>query len=311
MEFVKFSGLLKDILENYSSIDLTDFLQHRLNIEKYKAQLLAERIERKFDLKISHMIEEKNKELKTKDNVGERDVTPSKINIYALDSLSGREFEFFLKWLFKEMGFDVKLTKITADSGVDLVVAKQDEKTAVQAKRYRRDVKVSNGVVLKTHGGRDVYHCSRSIVITTSYFTKQAMEDARKLNIELWDRDMLSANIDSINEKMKGARQKAQFPKYKGSLLKSLLDLGEMGVFTIERKENDKYDIHRPGIKPPLLSFQARGPYVTRCVFRIRGNEPVGEYEGRVLIKSDRHYIHGPSGERAYEGIVAYLSDFL
>jgi HJR/Mrr/RecB family endonuclease len=311
MEFVKFDGLLKDILENYPSVDLVRFLQQRFSIPEYKAKLLAERIEGKFNLKMNYAVKEKSQELRTGDDAKEQDDNPAQINVYALDSLSGREFECFLKWLFEEMGFDVKLTKITADSGVDLVVAKEDQKIAVQAKRYRRNMKVSNSVVLKTHGGKDVYRCAKSIVVTTSYFTKQAIEDADKLNIELWDRDTLSAKIDRVNEEIRDSGQKAQFPKYKGSLLKSLLSLEKMGVFTIERKENGKHDIHRHGIKPPLLSFQARGPDVTRCVFRIKGKEPVGEYEGAVLIKSERQFIYGPGSERAYEKIIAYLSDFL
>jgi len=310
MEYVKFSGLLKEILDDYSSIDLIKFLEQRLKIPMYKAKELADRIEHNFNLKTAHKIREKYKEFSVSEETRKKD-DAIKFNIYSLDSLSGKEFEYFLKWLFEEMEYIVELTMITADSGVDLIATKNKERVAVQAKRYGRNTKVSNAVILKTHGGRDVYACDKSMVITTSFFTRHAIEDAEKLNIELWDRDTLSAKIDEINEKIFDFRQKAQFPAYQNSLLKSLLNLEQTGIFVVERKKNGRYDIHRHGIRYPILSFQARLNTVTRCVFRIVNNKPVGEYEGPALIRSDRHYRYGPDGEQAYRQITNYLSQFL
>ena len=311
MDHVKFSGLLKEVVDNYSSIDLVKFLEQRLNIPEYKAKELAERMECNFNLKTISEIRKKRLEFSVLKEI-EAKGSEIKFNIYALDSLSGKEFEYFLKWLFEEMEYNVELTKDTADSGVDLIVIKNKEKVAVQAKRYSRNMKVSNAVILKTHGGRDVYSCKKSIVITTSFFTRHAIEDAKKLSIELWDRDTLSAKIDEINEKIKTSQQKTQFPPYQNSLLKSLLNLEQTGIFIVERKQNGKYDVHRHGIRHPILSFQVRGlSTVTRCVFRIENNKPVGEYEGHTLIRSDRHYRYGPDGEQAYKQIINYLSQFL
>ena len=217
-----------------------------------------------------------------------------------------------MKWLFEEMGYSVDMTKITADSGVDLIVNKDNEKIAVQAKRYKKTTRISNNVILKTHGGKDLYSCNKSMVIATSYYTEQAIKDARKLHIELWDRNVLSAKIDEINEKVKKLNEKIHFPKYNGSLLKSLLNLEKMRIFVVEKKSNGKYDIHRHGIRYPVLSFQTRGlNTVTRCVFRIKKNQPVGEYEGDVLIRSDRHFRYGPIGEPAYKRVIEYLRQFL
>jgi hypothetical protein len=210
------------------------------------------------------------------------------------------------------MGFSVQLTKLVADSGVDLVLSKDNKKIAVQAKRYKRNIKVSNSTVLKTHGGRDIYGCDESLIVTTSYFTTQAIEDAKKLGIILWDRDDLSAKIDSINEKINSIRAKPVFPAFHLSLYKSLLSLHQFGgVFFIESKENGKYHIHRHGIRYPLVSFQARGlNKVTKCVLRMRGNKPVRENEGAVLIYSDSHYTYG-SEEVAYTKVIECLNQFL
>lgn len=312
MEHVKFHGLLREILDCYNDTDLVQFLEKRLNLQEYKARALAERIQSNFNLKTIYELREKSQELSSRESEEKEGAGLAGINIYALDNLSGREFEYFLKWLFGEMGYSVEMTKITADSGVDLIVNKNNEKIAVQAKRYNRTMKISNNVILKTHGGKDVYGCSKSMIVTTSYFTQQAIKDAKKLNMELWDRDFLSAKIDGINEKVKKLGESFQFPMYKGSLFKSLIDLGNTGIFIVERKEGGKYDIHRHGIRYPILSFQVRGlSTVSRCVFRIENNKPVGEYEGYALIRSDRHFRYGPDGEQAYTRIKEYMRQFL
>jgi HJR/Mrr/RecB family endonuclease len=312
MEQVKFNGLLDEILDDYESIDLVKFLEQRLRIPEYKAKVLAERIEGNFNFKMLHELRKIEISLKPSGDKPKEENEPSRVNIYALDDLSGREFEYFLKWLFEELGYSVELTKLTADSGVDLVAVKDKEKIAIQAKRYKRTMKISNNVILKTHGGKDIYGCAKSMVVATSYFTDQAIKDAKKLNIELWDRDTLSAKIDRINEKIKDSQEKVHFPKYKGSLIDSLLNLETMGIFVVERKDNSKYDIHRHGIRYPVLSFQTRGlNAVTRCVFRIKNNKPVGEYEGYALIHSDRHYVYGPREEQAYQKVIQYLQQFL
>lgn len=310
LDYVKFNGLLEEILEKYPGISLTTFLQHKLQIPEYKAEELAARIEKEFKPEAtSKMKQIKEKRLDAKEQVSVE--CPSKVNIYSIDSLSGKEFEHFLKWMFEELGYQVQPGKYVADSGVDLVASKDKERIAIQAKRYQRSMKVSNSVILKTHGGMDVYGCERSIVITTSYFTQQAISDARKLNIELWDRDTLAAKIDDINNRTVSLETKPFFPIYKGSLLRSLISLEETGEFIVERKENGKFDLHLPGVKYPLISFQARLNDVTKCVYRIKNNEPVGESEGFPLITSDRNEKYGPDGEQAYELIIKYLGRFL
>jgi HJR/Mrr/RecB family endonuclease len=310
MNSVKFNGVLKEVVDHYNEQDLATFLKGRLKIPDYKAQLLAERLNNTFDF--AGMVELANRKNSISSIPRIEEKKANKFNIYALDEISGREFELFLKWLFEEIGFKVELTKIVADSGVDLVLSKDDEKIAVQAKRYRREIKVSNNTILKTHGGRDIYGCSKSIVVTTSYFTPQAVNDAKKLNVELWDRDSLSAKIDSINSATKTLQEKPRFPEYNNSLFKSLLALNEMGIFYVETKENGKYDIHRHGLRFPLVSFQVQAlNRVTRCVLRIKDNKPIGECDSELIIWSKRGYVYGLQGASAYKKIVRYLSDFL
>ena len=210
------------------------------------------------------------------------------------------------------MGYKVELTKIIADSGVDLVVSDEHEKIAVQAKRYSRETKVSNQTILKTHGGRDIYGCQRSIVITTSYFTPKAIQDAEKLKIEIWNRDYLAATIEKINEKTKSLNEKPHFPAYHESLLKSIHALEKMEIFYFEEKENGKSNLYRHGIHHPLLTFYEKSlNNVSKCVFRIKDKKPVGEKEGNVIIFTVRGYTYGTDGKEAYQKIINYLSEFV
>ena len=113
-------------------------------------------------------------------------------------------------------------------------------------------------------------------------------------------------------EKIADAEEQSCFPQYKGSLFQSLLRLEETKDFIIEPRADGKYDLHLPGVKFPLLTFQAHSSEIIRCVFRIKNNEPVGEFDGAALIRSERNNDRfGPDGIDAYALIVQYLEQFV
>jgi len=311
MKYVKFAGLLKEIREQYNpNFNLHEFLKTKLNIDDKKAELMYNRINDLFDFETDFLLK---KEKPVENNIDTKDKNEGKFNIYSLDSISGKEFEDFLKWLFGELGYHVELTQVTADSGVDLVLIKDKIKTAVQAKRYNRNTKISNAVVLKTQGGMGVYKCHKSMIVTTSFFTRQAISDAKALDLELWDRDYLSSVIDKINNHADQVSHKVEFPSYESSLYRSLINLEKMDIFSLKNKNNGKYDIYRHGIRYPILSFRSNANQVNHLSFRIKKNEPIPEYgpSSWALITSDRGSIYGPGSSSAYSQIVQYLSEFI
>jgi hypothetical protein len=83
------------------------------------------------------------------------------------------------------------------------------------------------------------------------------------------------------------------FPKYKGTLLDSLLSLGETKTFQVETKADGKYEVNLPGVKYPLLTFQVQNGAVNRCVQRIKYNEPVNEADGEVIAVADEEHAYG------------------
>jgi restriction system protein len=116
--------------------------------------------------------------------------------IAEIDLMTGRQFEEYLEALFNKLGYQVELTRYVGDYGVDLVVRKESEKTAVQAKRYKRQVGVQAiGEVLRAKGN---YGCSRAMLVTNSHFTRQAQEEARTHGIVLWDREELVRKLLSV-----------------------------------------------------------------------------------------------------------------
>lgn len=113
-----------------------------------------------------------------------------------VDAMSGEEFEEFLKVHFEKMGYKVQLTPGTNDYGIDLICKKRyftdnelENGFVVQAKRYKGKVGVA--AVQQVIAGAKYYDCKYGLVITNSYFTKNAWELARKSGITLWDRNVL------------------------------------------------------------------------------------------------------------------------
>ncbi len=309
MSYLKFNGVINEIIERYPNIDVIEFLQEKLQLPTFKAEELATRIEKEYCLKDLNKIETNN-EIENLEESNNPKIF-SKTGVYSVDILSEKEFEHFTKWLLEELGYEVHPERFEADLGSEFVASKDDQKIVILTRGCPKDNKVSNVVVLKTVEAGLICGCSRSIVIAPSYFSQQALLDARKLGVELWDKDTLTAKIEEIR-KNTDMRERSCFPPYKGSLLQSLLRLEETKDFIIEPKADEKYDLHLPGVKYPLLTFQACDEEVIRCVYRIKYNEPVGEFDGEAIIRSDHNNDrYGPNGIHAYELIIQYLEQFV
>ena len=115
-------------------------------------------------------------------------------DLSVVDNMSGLEFEAWCAKLLKKNGFShVKVTPGSGDQGVDIIAWKNNEKYAIQCKRYSNAV--GNKPVQEVYTGETIYGCSRAIVITNNYFTTGAIQAARATNVELWDRNTLAKLI--------------------------------------------------------------------------------------------------------------------
>jgi len=306
MQPTNVKGILKEIKEQYPNIDLPEYLADNLQLPMDKAEVLAARIQKQICQKVLDKKEQKILRMFEKSVETE----PQKTGCYPVACLSEKEFEYFTVWLLGELGFEMEPEKFATNIfGVDGVANKDGEIVAVQAIRCPRTHKVTEASVLFAQEMKG--ECQKALLITTGYFTEQAKTTAEELGFELWDIDTISQKIVDVRE-MVDLEVQACFPKYKGSLLESLLGLGETKNFLVEAKAEGKYEVHLPGVKYPLLTFQSQNGVVTRCVFRIKYNEPVGENDGEALISTNEvHSRIGPDDEQAYGLVMQYLEQFL
>jgi restriction system protein len=106
------------------------------------------------------------------------------------DSMSGEDFEEFCADILRGNGFsDVEVTKASGDHGVDVLAKKDGVKYAIQCKRYSKPV--GNKTVQEVYSGKDIYKADVAVVMSNMDFTAQAIEDAKKLKVELWNRDKI------------------------------------------------------------------------------------------------------------------------
>jgi len=116
-----------------------------------------------------------------------------------IDKMSGDDFEKYLASLFEKLGYKVELVgSHKGDYGTDLVIEKQNERTAVQAKRWQSSVGIKS--IQEVYGSLHFYSCTKALVVTNNYFTQQARRLAETNNVELWDRNYLAKVILSTQK---------------------------------------------------------------------------------------------------------------
>ena len=104
--------------------------------------------------------------------------------------LSGEDFEKLLYRLFSAMGYKVQLVGKRGDQGGDLIAIKDDERILIQAKRYNNWY-TGNKAVQEVVAAMKYYDCNKAIVVTTSYFTSEAIDLAKVNNVILISKNQL------------------------------------------------------------------------------------------------------------------------
>ena len=116
----------------------------------------------------------------------------SKINIKQLnvDTMNGHEFEHFCAELLKKNGYEkINVTQGSGDQGIDIIAIRDGIKYGIQCKCYSSDI--GNKAVQEVFAGKAFYECHIGVVLTNQFFTKSAIELAKKNGVILWDRNKL------------------------------------------------------------------------------------------------------------------------
>ena len=103
-------------------------------------------------------------------------------------NMSGESYENYVDSRLKELRYhSIETTKASGDHGADIIAYAPDGvKCAIQCKYYSKPV--GNKAVQEALAGMVFYKCDRAIVITNNTFTKQAVEDANRMGVDLMSR---------------------------------------------------------------------------------------------------------------------------
>lgn len=108
-------------------------------------------------------------------------------------SFSSREFEKMVCELLEKQGYTVKLTKQTRDGGKDIIIVEKsfvgEFCIYVECKKYSADNPISVKLVRELYGTVEAEKASAGMLITTSYFTKDAKEFTEKAKHRMTLRD--------------------------------------------------------------------------------------------------------------------------
>lgn len=108
-------------------------------------------------------------------------------------SFSSREFEQMICELLEKQGYKVKLTKQTRDGGKDIIILEQsivgEFCVYVECKKYKENNPISVKLVRELYGTVEAEKATAGMLITTSYFTKDAKEFTKKTKHRMALRD--------------------------------------------------------------------------------------------------------------------------
>ena len=126
------------------------------------------------------------------------------VDMAFVDAMDGHDFEYLFADILKGLGYkDVSVTPGSGDRGADVIAftykGKQRIKTTFQCKRY--SYPVGNAAVQEVYAAKGIYNADEAIVVTTNSFTRQAVDDAKKLGVKLWDRSMFITMFDLYKQK--------------------------------------------------------------------------------------------------------------
>ncbi|WP_342328073.1 restriction endonuclease [Pedobacter sp. FW305-3-2-15-E-R2A2] len=118
-------------------------------------------------------------------------------------TISPRKFEELIAYIYTMSGLETELTKQSRDNGADILVWTPPPVlgdkflTVIQAKRYIKKNKVGSGEIRELGGTSLLFKADKAQMITTSDYSKPAIETAKSFKIDL-------LRFYELNETIKG-----------------------------------------------------------------------------------------------------------
>lgn len=113
-----------------------------------------------------------------------------------LFSIKPREFEQVVEQLFRDAGFSTILTPAIKDGGKDIIAVKKGQNSKpivlfIECKRYAKTNKVDVSIVRSLFGVQIADRVDKACLVTSSVFTKDAREFAKRKNVMM---DLVDGN---------------------------------------------------------------------------------------------------------------------
>ena len=109
--------------------------------------------------------------------------------------LEPRLFEELIGKIFSKFKLDINLTKRTRDGGIDIIAFEDNlfskNKYIIECKRYNPNNKISVSTVQRLYGIKQSTRATKALFVTSSYFTKPAIEFARE---HAWELQLMDFN---------------------------------------------------------------------------------------------------------------------
>lgn len=118
-------------------------------------------------------------------DVGEESLEYFRKHPDELRRISPRNFEEIIALIFENNGFKVELTPQTCDKGIDIIAVRNDILTGddvhlIECKRHKSENKVGIGIVQRMIGVVEVKKANMGHIVTTSFFSSHAINEAKK-----------------------------------------------------------------------------------------------------------------------------------
>ena len=122
-------------------------------------------------------------------------------------NISSREFEEIIERLFRDAGFETKLTPATRDGGRDIIATKHEMGKPVvfyiECKRYGKQNNVGVNIVRSLLGVQTSDQINKAFLVTTGHVTRGALQFVENQN------SLLSViGIDEIHELIRKSANK-------------------------------------------------------------------------------------------------------
>ena len=119
-------------------------------------------------------------------------------------------FEAFIADVYKKQGYDAHTTPKTNDGGYDVYAERDGYSAIIECKCYAADNKIGRPMIQKLVGANQIENADHMVFITTSSFSKEALEYAAKTGVQTIDGqqlvEMISKNTDNVEFRRNSSR---------------------------------------------------------------------------------------------------------